>query len=255
MQHFASDGVEIAFYDSAPTQAGSGEPILLVHGFASGYATNWLHTHWVRTLTHAGRRVIGLDNRGHGKSGKPHLPAAYHTQHLAEDCRRLLDHLHIERADVMGYSMGARITAFLALAHPQRVRSAIFGGLGAHLVEGVGLPLGIAEAMEAPSLDHLHEPTQRMFRAFAEQGKNDLHALAACIRGTRQTLTVADVGRIRAPALVAIGTRDQIAGDARKLAAMLPEGRPFPIEGKDHNSAVGDKTYKAAVLAFLEDRP
>lgn len=255
MQHFASDDVEIAFYDTPPTGADRGEPILLVHGFASNYATNWLHTHWVRTLTHAGRRVVGLDNRGHGKSGKPHLPAAYHTQRLAEDCRRLLDHLRLGRADVMGYSMGARITAFLALAHPDRVRSAIFGGLGAHLVEGVGLPAGIAEAMEAPSLEALTDPTQRMFRAFAEQGRNDLRALAACIRGTRQTLGVEDVARIRAPALVAIGTQDHIAGDARKLAAMLPEGRPFSIAGKDHNSAVGDKTYKAAVLAFLEDRP
>lgn len=255
MQHFQSDGVQIAYYDTPPTQADRSEPILLVHGFASSFATNWLHTHWVRTLTHAGRRVIGLDNRGHGKSGKPHLPTAYHTTTLAEDCRRLLDHLEIARADVMGYSMGARITAFLSLAHPQRVRSAIFGGLGAHLVEGVGLPSGIADAMEAPSLDHLTEPTQRMFRAFAEQGKNDLHALAACIRGTRQTLSVEDVGRIAAPALVAIGDRDHIAGDVKKLAAMLPEGRPFVIHGRDHNNAVGDKTYKAAVLAFLEDRP
>ncbi|MBL8586931.1 MAG: alpha/beta hydrolase [Methylobacteriaceae bacterium] len=255
MQHFTSDGVQIACYDAPATQGDRSEPILLVHGFASSYATNWLHTHWVRTLAHAGRRVIGLDNRGHGKSGKPHLPAAYHTDILAEDCRRLLDHLGIERADVMGYSMGARITAFLALAHPGRVRSAIFGGLGAHLVEGVGLPMGVAEAMEAPSLDRLHEPTQRMFRAFAEQGKNDLHALAACIRGTRQTLSVESVGRIRAPALVAIGSHDHIAGDSNKLAAMLPEGRAFVIAGKDHNSAVGDRTYKSAVLAFLEDRP
>ena len=70
---------------------------------------------------------------------------------MAEDVRALLDHLNIERADVMGYSMGARITAFLAVNYPARVRSAIFGGLGIRLVEGVGLPESIAEALEAPS--------------------------------------------------------------------------------------------------------
>ena len=88
----------------------------------------------------------------------------------------------------MGYSMGARIAAFLALANPERVRRLILGGLGDRLVEGVGLPLGIADAMEAPSLDALTDPMQRMFRAFAEQTKSDRVALAACIRGSRQTL-------------------------------------------------------------------
>ncbi len=88
---------------------------------------------------------------------------------MAEDVRALLDHLAIERADVMGYSMGARITAFLALNDPARVRSAILGGLGVKLVEGVGLPESIADALEAPSLADVTDPTGRMFRAFAEQ--------------------------------------------------------------------------------------
>ena len=114
---------------------------------------------------------------------------AYDSYLMAEDGRRLLDHLGIEQADVMGYSMGARITAHLALARPERMRSLLLGGLGIHLVEGVGLPLGIADAMEAPSLDDLTDPMQRMFRAFAEQTRSDLKALAACIRGSRQILT------------------------------------------------------------------
>ena len=88
---------------------------------------------------------------------------------MAEDVRRLMDHLDIPRAAVMGYSMGARISAHLALAHPRRCEALLLGGLGIHLVEGVGLPLGIADAMEAPSLDVLTDPMQRMFRAFAEQ--------------------------------------------------------------------------------------
>jgi pimeloyl-ACP methyl ester carboxylesterase len=155
----------------------------------------------------------------------------------------------------MGYSMGARITAYLALRSPERVRSALFGGLGVHLVEGVGLPLGIADAMEAPSADALTDPMQRMFRLFAEQTKSDLRALAACIRGSRQVLSREEVGRIHAPTLVSVGTADPIAGSAQELAALLPNGRALDIPGRDHNLAVGDRTHKQGVLAFLAERP
>ncbi len=130
----------------------------------------------------------------------------------------------------------------------------MFGGLGDRLVHGVGLPIGIAEAMEAPSLSDLSDPMQRMFRAFADQTKSDRAALAACIRGSRQSLTPAGVARIAQPTLVAVGTRDVVAGDARKLAAMMPNAEALDIPGRDHNLAVGDKVYKAGVLAFLESR-
>ena len=129
MQTFNSGGVEIAFLDE-----GGGDPILLIHGFASNMATNWIDPGWVRFLTREGYRVIAFDNRGHGKSGKLYDPSAYGAPVMAEDARRLLDHLAVPRADVMGYSMGARITAFLALAHPARVRSCVFGGLGINMV-------------------------------------------------------------------------------------------------------------------------
>ena len=181
MQRFAHDGVDIAFLDE-----GEGAPIVLVHGFASTAQVNWVYPGWVATLTGAGRRVIALDNRGHGSSSKLRDPAAYHSARMAEDVRALLDHLDLGRADVMGYSMGARIAAFFALAHPQRLRRAVFGGLGMHLVDGVGLPESIAAALDAPSLADVHDPMGRTFRTFAEQTKSDLTALAACIRGSRQ---------------------------------------------------------------------
>jgi pimeloyl-ACP methyl ester carboxylesterase len=167
----------------------------------------------------------------------------------------LLDHLGIERADVMGYSMGARITAHVALEAPARVRSVLLGGLGIHLVEGVGLPLGIADAMEVSSLAELTDPQQRMFRAFAEQTKSDLRALASCIRGSRQTLSVEDVRRIALPTLVSVGTTDTVAGSGPQLAALFPHGRALDIPGRDHNLAVGDKVHKEGVLAFLAERP
>jgi pimeloyl-ACP methyl ester carboxylesterase len=252
MQSFSSDGVEIAFIDLAPTgDAPRNETVVLVHGFGSSHAVNWVNTQWTKTLAHAGYRVVALDNRGHGESEKLYDPAAYSSQIMAEDVRRLMDHLDIARAAVMGYSMGARIAAHLALAHPRRVNALLIGGLGIHLVEGVGLPLGIADAMEAPSLDELTDPMQRMFRAFAEATKSDLRALAACIRGSRQTLSAEEVGRIAVPTLVSIGTKDDVAGSGPELAALIPGAASFAIEGRDHNLAVGDKSHKQAVLDFL----
>ncbi len=254
MDFFSSDGVRIAYIDMPP-ESGAGDPILLIHGFASNHAVNWVNTLWVKTLTRAGYRVIALDNRGHGQSEKLYEPEAYHPAVMAGDALRLLDHLGIERADVMGYSMGARITAHVALEAPARVRSALLGGLGIHLVQGVGLPLGIADAMEVASLADLTDPQQRMFRAFAEQTRSDLKALAACIRGSRQTLSVEDVRRIALPALVSVGTADTVAGSGPELAALLPNGRALDIPGRDHNLAVGDKIHKQGVLEFLAERP
>ena len=193
MPNFQNDGVDIAYLDE-----GEGEPVVLVHGFASTKEVNWVNPGWVTTLTRAGRRAIALDNRGHGASGKLYDPAAYHSAVMAEDVRALLDHLDIPRADVMGYSMGARISAFLALAHPARTRSVVLGGLGIRLVDGVGLPELIADALEAPSLADVQDVQGRTFRAFADQTKSDRKALAACIRGSRQTLSREDCAQAHA---------------------------------------------------------
>jgi pimeloyl-ACP methyl ester carboxylesterase len=249
MASFKNGDVEIAYLDE-----GEGKPVVLVHGFASTKEVNWVATGWVTTLNRAGRRVVALDNRGHGASTKLYDPSAYHSATMAEDVRALLDHLKFESADVMGYSMGSRITAFLAVKHPGRVRSAIFGGLGIRLVEGVGLPESIAEALETPSLDDVSDPTGRVFRIFADQTKSDLRALAACIRGSRQTLSRTEVAAIRAPILVAVGTKDQVAGSAHELAALIPDARALDIPDRDHMLAVGDRTYKSGVIDFLNQR-
>ena len=288
MQSFSSGGVRIAFVD-VPPETGAADPVVLVHGFASNHAVNWVNTLWVQALTRAGYRVIALDNRGHGQSEKLYRPEDYDSSVMAGDVRRLLDHLGIARADVMGYSMGARIAAHLAVIDPGRVRSLLLGGLGIRLVHGVGLPMNIADAMEVPSVDSLTDPLQRMFRAFAEQTKSDLKALAACIRGSRQTLTEQEVAEIRAPTLVsvgtadtvagpagelaslmpnaraldipgrdlnlAVGTTDTVAGSAHELVALMPNARALDIPGRDHNLAVGDKVHKQGVLDFLAQRP
>ena len=250
MPSLSHGSVEIAYLDE-----GQGEPIILIHGFASSKDVNWVQPGWFTTLKGAGRRVIAIDNRGHGQSAKLYDPADYHTTKMASDVRALMAHLGIGRADVMGYSMGARISAFLALESPEFVRSIVLGGLGIHLVRGVGLPETIAEAMEAPSLAAVTDPQGYTFRAFADKTKADLRALAACIRGSRQEMTREQVASIKTPTLVAIGTRDLVAGPPDELVALMPNARSLPIPDRDHMLAVGDKVYKAGVLQFLAERP
>ena len=245
---FTSGDAEIAYLE-----AGQGAPIVLVHGFASTKETNWLAPGWIDTLTRAGYRTIALDDRGHGASTKLYDPARYHSAVMAEDVRALMDHLGVPRADLMGYSMGARIVAFLALAHPERVGSLILGGLGIKLVEGVGLPETIAEALEAPSITEVTDPQGYAFRAFAQQTKSDLKALAACMLGSRQTVSRQEVARIAAPTLIGVGTKDSVAGSAEELAALMPNAVALDIPGRDHMLAVGDRAFKAGVLAFLEE--
>ena len=246
---FQNGSVEIAFLDE-----GEGEPIVLIHGFASSKEVNWVQPGWVTTLTKAGRRVIALDNRGHGQSVKLYDPAEYHTSRMAEDVRALMDHLGIGRADVMGYSMGARVTAFLALDHADRVRSAILGGLGMALIDGPGLSDWIADALEVEDAANITGTQARVFRTFADQTKSDRRALAACIRGSRQMLMREQAGAIHVPVLIAVGTKDAIAGSPESLAALIPGAQAVSIPERDHMLAVGDKVFKAAVLAFLAER-
>jgi len=156
---------------------------------------------------------------------------------------------------VMGYSMGARITAFLALCDPQHVRSAIFGGLGANMVRPMAGTGPIAAALEAVSIDEVKNATARTFRAFAERTGSDLKALAACIRGSRDPVTKEMVGRLTCPVLVAAGTEDVIGGQAEELASLIPGAQALPIPRRDHMLAVGDRVYKDGVLAFLQGRP
>lgn len=250
MPSFHNGRVEIAYLDE-----GEGEPIVLVHGFASNKDVNWVYPAWVSELKKHGRRVIAFDNRGHGQSSKLYDPDEYQISTMAGDLGALLDHLAIERADVMGYSMGARITAYVARRQPARLRSAILGGLGIGLVQGGGPGENVAAALEAPSLADVTDPVGRTFRAFAEQTRSDRAALAACLRGSRQLMSAAEVAEIRVPLLIAVGSTDDIAGSATALQQLIPGSQVLDIPRRDHMRAVGDRVYKEGVLAFLANRP
>jgi pimeloyl-ACP methyl ester carboxylesterase len=229
--NFLSDGISIAY-----EVWGQGPPVLLIHGFASSVAVNWVATGWVDTLVKAGYRVIAIDNRGHGKSQKLYDANLYFAHEMGGDARRLLDHLDIERAPVIGYSMGARIAAYLALQSPDRVRCAVFGGMGMNLITGLADSEAIISGLTAETLAEVTEKTARQFRIFAEHSGADRAAL---------------VRKISVPVLVVVGSEDEMAGSPEALAALLPEGEAMVVPRRDHMRATGDPQFKAATLAFL----
>lgn len=249
MPNFNHGHVEIAYLDE-----GEGDPIVLVHGFASSKNVNWVYPTWVSELRKGGRRVVALDNRGHGDSAKFYEPSQYSIPIMAGDVVALMDHLDIARADVMGYSLGGRMAAWLGLNAPERLRSAILGGIGMGMIEGGGPGENVALALEAPSLEDVSDPVGRTFRAFADQTRSDRLALAACLRGSRELMTKEEAEHISVPVLIAVGTNDEVAGSAQALGQIIPSSEILDIPGRDHMRAVGDKIYKTGVANFLSRR-
>ena len=249
MPSFNHGDVEIAYLEE-----GEGEPIVLVHGFASTKNVNWVYPTWVSELRKGGRRVIALDNRGHGESSKLYDPAQYSIPAMSGDIIALMDHLNIDRADVMGYSLGGRMAAWLASNAPARLRSAILGGIGIAMIDGGGPGENVARALEAPSLDDVSDPVGRTFRAFADQTRSDRLALAACLRGSRGLMTKEEAAGIAVPVLIAVGTSDEVAGSAHALGEIIPGSEVLDIPNRDHMRAVGDKVYKSGVAEFLSSR-
>ncbi len=241
------DGRELAFRD-----VGEGQPILLIHGFASSAAINWEGPGWIEPLTEAGYRVICFDNRGHGGSSKFYEESDYGLEIMAADAGELLDHLRVEKAHVMGYSMGGRISAMLAYKQPEKVEKLVLAGNGYNMVDG-GFPSSdIRDGLLADSFDDIETETGKAFRFFAEQTKSDLKALAACIMGVRSPIEKELFAKLEADTLVTIGTEDTVAQNGEKLAEIIPNAVFKPIPKRNHMNAVGDKVYKQNVLEFLK---
>ncbi len=251
MPSFDSNGVVIHYEDR-----GTGAPVVLVHGFASNIKGNWGDTGWLDFLS-ANYRVLAIDCRGHGQSAKPHEAEAYGAANLAGDVIRLLDCHGIRRALLMGYSMGAWISLYVATSYPERLRAVVLGGIG-------GGPGGMADrerrdaivkALLAERIEDVTAPMPRQFRQFAEANRNDLKAMAACMKGDRPALDPAVLGAIRLPVMVVIGTRDELVGGGSPLADAIPGAELVKLEGRDHLNAPGDKLYKEAVARFFAAAP
>ncbi len=250
LSSFDSDGVRIAFED-----VGQGRPIVLVHGFAASFELNWRAPGWVDALVDDGRRVVGLDCRGHGKSEKPHDASAYGGDRMAGDVIGLMDHLGLERADLMGYSMGGGISMSLLVRHPGRFNTVVLGGIGGGAPRGGRDRGSIAEAMEADDASAGENETARAFRAFAEAGGNDLQALGAMMRSGRGRGGVesADLSSVELPVLIVAGADDVLVGDPGVLGSRIPGSKVVVVPDRDHLTVVGDPRYKEAVLSFLAE--
>jgi len=244
---FDSDGVRLHYELHGPER---GTPIVLVHGFASDYRLNWVGTRWQETLTNAGFRVIGLDCRGHGHSDKPHDEAAYAVEVMSSDVIRLLDHLDVDSAMYLGYSMGSRIGLEVVLAFPDRVQKAVLGGIGS--AGAIDRADAIAHAFR------IGEPTddpvgQTFYRFASGRPENDMQALAACITGLRPDANPRRLAAIKTPILIVVGDRDEIARNAPELVELIPTARLITIPDRDHMGAVVARDFKQAAVDFLSD--
>ncbi len=244
----AADGVPIAYDDTG----GPGAPMLLIHGFSSNRQEAWKRTGWYAAFAQRGQRVVALDLRGHGESGKPHDPAAYARETLLGDIVGLLDHLGVEWANVLGYSMGARLALALAIEHRERVGYLIVGGVGERQFDAPPPGDPMAAAMEAPSAAAISEPLLQSFRQFADEQGEDRLALAACSRGRSGPIDRDSLSAIGAPTLVVAGSRDDLAGDPQGLAGAIRGARALTLAGCDHFNAIPHGLLKAAVFDFLD---
>ena len=250
MPFFDSAGVKIHYHD-----IGSGEPVVLVHGFASTAEHNWGGTGWIAALS-AKYRVIAPDVRGHGLSDKPHEREAYGYASMGADVTRLMDHLGIARAPLIGYSMGSSIAIELMLTRPGRFRAIVLGGIAYDDgLEDKADRDAISEAYRADDPATIKSPVAKAYRRFAESMPNDLKALAALIDAERSPFDPAKLAAVRLPVLIVVGTEDNAIGDPEPLAKMIPGARLVMLEGRDHMTAPADQRFKDVVLEFLSAAP
>ena len=263
---FAADAVDDQFFDSKGIQIrytvqGLGDPVVLIHGFTASIDSNWRVTGIIDKLS-SEFKVIALDARGHGKSDKPHEPAAY-GEEMAEDVVRLLDHLEIDKAHIVGYSMGGFITLKMLTLHPDRFLSAVLGGAG-WTDEGLDGMVELAESLEAgkgigPLIDALTPegqpaPSEEQIAMINQMllATNDPLALAAVIRGMDGLqIPEEQIRSIEVPVLALIGEIDPLRATVDRLSEVLPEVEVKVLEGKDHMTAVSDPALVDSMREFF----
>ncbi|MEJ3405628.1 alpha/beta hydrolase [Rathayibacter sp. YIM 133350] len=244
----SADGLRLATYlwgdDDAPT-------VLCVHGFASSCRDNWANTGWVRDLTRAGFRVLGVDQRGHGASDKPHDATAYGMDALVEDLVTVLQTYLLDSVLYVGYSLGARVGWQLAVQAPDAVERAVLGGIPD------GRPLARLQIEQARAYVEAGTPvedrvTQNYVALTERVAGNDLRALIALAEGMR--LGDADPDPAHPPTqpiLFATGSEDAILERSRALADLTPTGTFVELAGRHHFNAPGSRAFRQAGVEFL----
>lgn len=245
-------GVNLAYQVHQPKRARAESlPVLLVHGFASNQQINWVSTGWVKHLMDLGFVVITMDNRGHGQSQKFYALDDYSLATMAQDCLNLLGFLDIAQAHVLGYSMGARIAAVMAINHPGRIGKLILGGNGDNMIRGSGDWTAVRDGLLADNLSQVTDPRARAFRIFAESTHGDLRALSVCVISVREIIPVECFANIAHQTLIVIGENDDVAGSGSALAQIMQNARFVQIPKRDHMRSVGDRVFFDSVSEFL----
>ena len=240
---------ELEYDDLGPKD---GSVVVLVHGFSANRQEGWGRTGWFEAFSRRGARVLALDLRGHGQSARSHDPADYAQTAMADDIIALMDQAGVTRADVIGFSLGARLALLTTLRHADRVDRLILAGVGARLLEPsaqVGL---MAQAMEADDPDAIAHPLLKGFRQFADAQGEDRLALAACSRGAAFSFAAEDLERVLSPTLVVAGARDALAGPPQGLADRIPGARAVTLPGCDHFATPTHALFKGACFDFLD---
>jgi pimeloyl-ACP methyl ester carboxylesterase len=250
MANFTTDaGVTIAYDDHGPSGA---RPLLMLHGFSSNRVEGWKRTGWFGACERRGQRALAMDLRGHGESFKPHDPAQYASAILAGDVLALMDHLNVEIADLLGFSMGSAVAFQVAKAAPHRVSNLILAGVGGRWLHPEPHDDHMALAMEADDPADIEDLLSRSFRHFADEQGEDRLALAACSRAPRTALGADDFYALTVPTLVIAGARDELAGDPRELADAIPGARSITVPGCNHFALITHGMAKGAVFDFLD---
>ncbi|RWZ61648.1 alpha/beta fold hydrolase [Labedella populi] len=243
----SDDGVRLAVYDVGDPDA---PVVMAVHGFASSGVLNWFHSGWTRDLTRAGYRVLALDQRGHGRSGKPHDPLQFTTERLAADVLGVLDAHLVDEAVLLGYSLGARVGWHLARTDAHRFPRVVLGGLPS------GDPLQGFDLRAARAFARSRTPVEdRLTRTYIEMAAgirdNDLLSLIALVEGMRGGVQPDAADPPRQPVLIAAGDRDPVRHDSDALAAATPLGVFLEIPDRDHFSAPTSRVFREKAIGFL----
>jgi pimeloyl-ACP methyl ester carboxylesterase len=249
-RYFDSNGMRIRYVEH-----GAGDPVILVHGFSATVKSNWGNTGVIAALG-KNNRVVALDYRGHGQSGKPHDTKAYGNNEIAKDVLRLMDHLKIERAHVVGYSLGANIVAKLLTTNPERFITATMGGSSgmrgtpneqtrktlddwAESMTTTDTPFRWVVLQVAPT----DEPplTEEMIRQQSSEfaGSNDVEALAAMLRGMDLFVTNEQLASVKVPTLAVVGSADPALLGVNSLKRLWPALSVVVIDGATHSNNRG----------------
>lgn len=244
MTRFSSGEVQLN-YDCR----GSGPAVVMLHGFGMTGQLCWIETGWARFLETVGFRAIVLDSRGHGLSDRPADALAYRAESMTADVINLLDHLAVERAHLIGHSMGARTAFDVALKHPHRLSSLITVSLGSNLFEAVE-PAALIRAFRGSDIATVPSAIRQTAETLLSIG-NSREALVACLSAPRPVPDIHELAAIGQPVMLACGDKDAIVGDPVAVAAALPNAEAHLFAGFEHTDILGSEDLQALAVQFL----